>query len=273
MSQLPQPARTLVGGEALAAGAIFAKGHGILGFALQALAHERVQRRQPVQQWRGIFAVQWSCHDARVDEGPQLVRDATQLVVFLGRLDDGGEVQPAEAFQLLGLLGNAVELPENLLQELLASRFAELGLLRGVSSLRRQALAFAVLAVALFAIIVVARLDANGQWFQLLLACRGAVAQLLRDVYDEVVHLLELHVGQLVHKGLLVITGPGVVVFVVLEQLLELVVVDVLVFPRLVDAFAQSGAELHGCASAKDPAAGSARADTNNCSAVAITDV
>jgi hypothetical protein len=81
-------------------------------------------------------------------------------------------------------------------------------------------------------------------------------------------HLFQLDVSKLVGEGLLVIARPGVVVFVVLEQLLELVVVDVLVFPRRVNALAQSRAELHGRTSRKDPAADvSTRAgSTRNCS-------
>jgi hypothetical protein len=68
-----------------------------------------------------------------------------------------------------------------------------------------------------------------------------------------------------VRKGLLVVAGPRVVVLVVLEQLLELVVVDVLVFPRRVDALAQGRAELHRRASPKGPdAAGNARAGRTN---------
>jgi hypothetical protein len=89
-------------------------------------------------------------------------------------------------------------------------------------------------------------LHSNCQWLQLLLAGRGAVAQLLRDVGDEAVDPLELDVGQLVDKGALVFGSPGVVILVVLEQLLELVVLDVLGLPWRVDAPAQGGSELHG---------------------------
>jgi hypothetical protein len=83
-------------------------------------------------------------------------------------------------------------------------------------------------------------------------------------------HLFQLDISELVGEGLFVIARPGVVVFVVFEQLLELVVVDVLVFPRRVDALAQSGAELHGRTSPKDPAAdiSTSAGSTSNCSPV-----
>jgi hypothetical protein len=62
------------------------------------------------------------------------------------------------------------------------------------------------------------------------------------------VHLLQLYVGECVDECAFVIRSPRVVVFIVFEQLLELVVVDVLVFPRRIDALAQRRAELHDCA-------------------------
>jgi hypothetical protein len=83
-------------------------------------------------------------------------------------------------------------------------------------------------------------------------------------------HLFKLDVGKLVRECLLIIASPRVVVFVVFEQLLELVIVDVLVFPWRVDALAKSGAELHGRTSPKDPVAvDNARAgSTSNCNPV-----
>ena len=188
---------------------------------------------------------------ARVDEGPQLVRLAAQLVVLLGGLDNGGEVNAAEALQLLDLFGDLVELGQDLLQQLLALRLAGLWLLlRGLAILDNvgeEALAgLGAVLGALLALLVVC-LWPHGQWLELLLAGGDAVAQLLGDVEDEVVHLLELHVGELVHKGALVLGGPCVVVLVVLEQLLQLVVVNVLGLPRRVHALAEGGAELHCC--------------------------
>jgi hypothetical protein len=192
---------------------------------------------------------------ARVNEGPQPVRGAAQLVVLLGRLDEGGEVQPAKALELLGLPGDAVELLQDFLEQLLALGLAQLWLFGSIDSGREQPRSLGVLVIVLAVV-----LDADGQGLELLLAGGGAVAQLLRDLANEVVHLFELHVGKLVSKGLLVVAGPRVVVLIVLQQLLELVVVDVLVFPRRVDALAQGSAELHGRTSPKDPdAAGNAR--------------
>jgi hypothetical protein len=115
-----------VGGEALAAGAALGEGQGLLALALEALADERVQGRQPVQQTRGILGVQRVACNAGIDEGPQLVRLAAQLVVLLGGLDDGGEVDAAEGLELLGLLGDLVELGQDFLQQLLALLRGEL---------------------------------------------------------------------------------------------------------------------------------------------------
>jgi hypothetical protein len=128
--------------------------------------------------------------------------------VLLGRLDEGGEVQPTEALELLGLLCDAVKLPQDLFEQLLALGLAQRGLRGGIASCsgRKQPLALAALAA--LAIVLVGVLDADGQWLELLLAGGGAVAQLLRDLADEVVHLLELHVGELVRKSLLVVAGP-----------------------------------------------------------------
>ena len=235
--------RTLVRGEALGARLVLGEGQRLLGLALEALAHKRVQGGQAVQQRRGVLGLQRVAGQAGVDEGPQLVRLAAQLVVLLGGLDDGGEVDAAEALELLDLLGDAIELGQHLLQQLLALLLAErgLGLLVGrlalLDGVREEPIAGC--AVNIFC------LEANGQWLELLLAGGGAVAQLLRDVEDEAVHLLELHVGQFVDKGALVLGGPAVVVLVVLEQLLQLVVVNVLRLPRRVHAPAQRRAELH----------------------------
>jgi hypothetical protein len=244
-----------VGLEALAGCAVFAEGQGALGLAIQALANERVQRGQAVEQRRGVFGVQWVAGQARVDKGPQAVRGAADLVVLLGRLDDSGEVQPTKALELLGLFGDAIQLAQDVLEELLAIGLAELRFLIRIASRREQAVALVALVAALVAALVVflvVGLDANGQWLELLLACRGAVAQLLRGLQDEAVDPLQLHVGQLVHKGLLIVVGPCVCLLVVLEQLLQLFVVDVLVFPRRVHALAQGGAELHCRAFVKD---------------------
>ena len=149
---------------------------------------------------------------ASVDEGPQAVRGAAQLVVLLGGLDDGREVEPTKTLELLGLARDVVELGQHVLEEALLLGLAGRG---------------------------------YGHGLQLLLACRCAVAQPLRHVLDEVVHAFELHVGQLVDKGALVVGRPAVVVLVILEQLLELVVVDVLVLPGRIHALAQGSAKLH----------------------------
>ena len=239
-----------MGGEALARRAALGERQGFLALALEALAHERVQCRQPVQQRRGILGVQRVPCNAGIDERPQLVRLAAQLVVLLGGFDDGGEVDAAEALQLLDLLGDLVELGEHLLQQLLALLLAGLRLLlRGVvvlDGVGEEALAaLAAVFLALLALLIVC-LQADGQWLELLLAGGGAVAQLLGDVEDEVVHLLKLHISELVHKGALIFGGPAVVVLIVLEQLLQLVVVDVLGLPRRVHALAEGAAELHG---------------------------
>ena len=235
--------------EALAGRLVLGEGQSLLGLALEALAHKRVEGRQPVQQRRGILGLQRVPRQAGIDEGPQLVRLAAQLVVLLGGLDDGGEVDAAEALELLDLLGHAVELGQDLLQQPLALLLAEsrlllggLAILDGVGEEPRAV--FAVVLLAVVAVLVV-RLQAKGQWLELLLARRRAVAQLLRDVEDEAVHLLELHVGELVDKRALVLGRPAVVVLVVLEQLLQLVVVHVLRLPRRVHAIAEGAAELH----------------------------
>jgi hypothetical protein len=95
--------------------------------------------------------------------------------VLLGRLDDSGEVQSAEALELLRLLGDAVKLLQDLLQQLLSFLLAEVGLFRGIARPRKQALAL----VALLVVFLVFRLNADSQWLKLLLACRGAVTELL----------------------------------------------------------------------------------------------
>jgi hypothetical protein len=242
--------RTLVRDEALAGGAALDKRQRLLWLALEALAYKRVQRRQPVQQRRGVFGVQRVAGEAGVDEGAQLVGTAANLVVLLSRFDDGGEVQPTKALELLRLPGDAVELAQHFLQQLLALLLAELWLRRGVARLCVQALAGLG---SPFALVSVLGQDTGGQWLQLLLTGRGAIAQLLRDFLDEAVDLFQLDVGELVDEGLFVVIGPGgVILLVVLEQLLELFVVDVVAFPWRVHAFAQGGAELHRCALAED---------------------
>ena len=240
---------TLVRGEAPGASLVVGEGQRLLGLALEALAHERVQGGQAVQQRRGVLGLQRVAGQAGVDEGPQLVRLAAQLVVLLGGLDDGGEVDAAEALELLDLLGDPVELGQHLLQQLLALLAAELGLLPArlglLDGVGEEPIAGGGGVVAALVAVRLVCLRANGQWLELLLAGGGAVAQLLRDVEDEAVHLLELHVGQFVHKGALVLGGPAVLVLVVLQKLLQLVVVNVLRLPRRVHAPAQGGAELH----------------------------
>ena len=186
--------------------------------------------------------------NARIDEGPQAIGAAAELVVLLGSLDDSREVDPAEALQLLGLFCDVVQLAQNFLQYLLPLLLAGLRLLGRIARrVAQQALALAVLVLLVsLAVLLVFRLDPYGQWFQLLLAGRGPVAQLLRDVGDEVVHLFQLHVGQLINKRALVVGSPGIVVLVVFQQLLELVVVDVFVLPWRIHALAQCRTELHG---------------------------
>jgi hypothetical protein len=186
--------------------------------------------------------------NAGVDKGSQAVGAAAELVVLLRGLDDSCEIDPREAFQLLGLLCYAVKLAQYFLQELLPLLLAELWFRRSIARTPKQPLALRVLVFLVILAFLMVRLDAYGQWLQLLFACRGSVAELLREVGNEVVHLLQLHVGQLVDECALVIGGPGVVIFVVLEQLLELVVVDVFIFPWRIHAFAQSRTELHGLA-------------------------
>jgi hypothetical protein len=100
---------------------------------------------------------------ARVDKGPQLVRGATKLVVLLGRLDEGSEVQPTKALEFLGFLGDAVQLSQDFLEQLLPVRLAELWLLRGIARLREQHLALAFVTVV--AILFVLVLQTNGQRF------------------------------------------------------------------------------------------------------------
>jgi hypothetical protein len=242
---------TLVRGEAPGTSLVVGEGQRLLGLALEALAHERVQGGQAVQQRRGVLGLQGMAGQAGVDEGPQLVRLAAQLVVLLGGLDDGGEVDAAEALELLDLLGDPIELGQHLLQQLLALLLAELGLLVGrlglafLNGVGEEPIAGRGGVVAVLVAVLLVCLRTNGQWLELLLAGGGAVAQLLRDVEDEAVHLLELHVGQFVHKGALVLGSPAVFILAVLQQLLQLVVVDVLRLPRRVHAPAQGGAELH----------------------------
>lgn len=172
--------------------------------------------------------------------------------MLLGRLDDGGEVDATKTLQLLGLLGDAVKLAQHFLQQLLPLLLAELCILGRIAGVGQQALALSVLVVLCLlcplALLIVVRLDSYRQWLKLLLACRCTIAELLRDIRDEVVHLLQLHVGKLVDKRALVVGRPVVVVLVVLEQLLELVVVDVFILPWRIHALAQCRAELHGLA-------------------------
>jgi hypothetical protein len=70
--------------------------------------------------------VEWVARNARIDKGSQAVRAAADLVVLLGRLDDGREVDAAEALQLLGLLCDVVQLAQDLLQDLLSLLLAGL---------------------------------------------------------------------------------------------------------------------------------------------------
>jgi len=123
--------------EALAGGAALDEGQGLLRLALEALAHKRVQRRQPVQQRRGILGMQRVAGEASVDKGAQLVSTAADLIVLLSRFDDGGEVQPTKALELLCLSRDAVEFPQHLPQQFLALLLAELWLRRGVARRRK----------------------------------------------------------------------------------------------------------------------------------------
>jgi hypothetical protein len=148
-----------VGAEALAGVALLAEGHRLFCLSIQALTNERVQCGQAVEQRRGILGMEWVFGHARVDEWPQLVRGAAKLVVLLGRLDEGSEVQPTKALELLSFLGDAIKLLQDFLEQLLPVRLAELWLLGGIASLREQSFALAVLAI-----VPVLVLKTNGQW-------------------------------------------------------------------------------------------------------------
>jgi hypothetical protein len=152
-----------VGAEAFAIAALLAERHGLLCLAIQALADERVQCRQAVEQRRCILGVQGVFGHARVNEGPQLIRGAAKLVVLLGRLDKGSEVQPTKALKFLGFLGDAIELLQDFLEQLLPVRLAELWLLGGIASLRKQSLALVALGSLVLAIVFVVVLETNSQ--------------------------------------------------------------------------------------------------------------
>jgi hypothetical protein len=163
MPRLGKVQHTFERGEAFAIGAGLRERELVLRLALQALADERVQRRQAVQQWRGILGVQRVLGKARVDQGTQAVFGGTmELVMLFGCLDDGGEVEPTKALELLGLLGDVIELLQHLLQKLLTVCLAELWIFgrRGILS----------------GILLVAGWKDYGQWLEFLLARRGAVA-------------------------------------------------------------------------------------------------
>jgi hypothetical protein len=70
--------------------------------------------------------VEWVARNARIDKGSQAVGAAADLVVLLGRLDDGRKVDAAKALQLLGLLCDVVQLAQDLLQDLLSLLLAGL---------------------------------------------------------------------------------------------------------------------------------------------------
>ena len=71
--------------------------------------------------------------NARIDEGSQAVGAAADLVVLLGGLDDGGEIDAAEALELLGLLGDVVQLAQDFLEDLVPLLLTGLGFLGGIA--------------------------------------------------------------------------------------------------------------------------------------------
>ena len=108
--------------------------------------------------------MQWVFGQARVYQGAQAVfGGAVELVMLLGRLDDGGEVEPTKALELFRLLGDVIELLQHFLQELLAVCLAELRLFSRIGSV-------------LGTFVLVFRWKDYGQWLEFLLACRGAIA-------------------------------------------------------------------------------------------------
>ena len=169
--------------------------------------------------------------------------------MLLGGLNDGGEIDAAEALQLLDFFGHLVKLTQDLFQQLLALLLAKLWLLLryfGILDCFREQTVACVAAVFLILLtLFFFCLWTGSQWLELLLTGGCAVAQLLRDLDDEVVHLLELHVGELVDEGTLVLSGPAVVILIVLEELFQLVIVDILGPPWRINAFAEGTAEFH----------------------------
>lgn len=149
--------------------------------------------------------------------------------MLLCNLEEAGVVDAAVLLQLVDVLGDAVQLFNDLLQDTLSLA------IRGQGLLGR---------------LVGGILNGFGDGVQLGLAFGGAVAQLLVCRLVEVGDLLQLVVDQLAVEGLRILVGPGVVLslsarLVLPQQLLELGVVDVRLPPRLVHGIAQRRSELH----------------------------
>jgi hypothetical protein len=202
--------------------------------AVQRLSHKRVHCREPIQHGRVVLLVEGQSCETDLHQWADAVRMTPPAVVLLAGLEEARVVDAAVAFELVGLLGDGVQLREHILEDLLLLFGRDIG----------------CLVVAVF-------FGGGAQWLEFFLALFGPITQFLDLLGLEIVHLLELHIDELLDKGTLIILGPLVVVvldlvvgrpvygFGLAEELLELIIVDVLVLPRRVDRVAEDATKTH----------------------------
>lgn len=186
------------------------------------LSNSKVHDRQFVQEGRvALLGVEGSLSKTQPHHWPNLVSITAFAIMLLNDLEKPGVIDIAVLLQLLDLVGNLIKLR-----------------LQGAQAGGRD--------LALVALILVAL---NGSKFLKLLKSRiDTLLQGIEALLLELSDLFELDIEDLLAKALLIVLGPRLVIIVgsvLTQEALELGVVDVLVFPWLVDGFAESLAEAH----------------------------